>query len=281
MTDARGFENRVAFVTGAGNGIGREMARDVVRQGGKVAIADVDLAAAETAAAELGDAAMAVLCDVADEQSVQTAVDAAAERLGGIDVLVNNAGLHLMKWNVPVTSVTAEQWHQILGVNVVGVVNCARSARPYLARGKGPAILNLSSIAGYLSNTVYGITKLGVRGLTVALAEEFAPDGIRVNAVAPGAIGSDNAIDELSGQLRVLIDDMQLIHRMGRMADIVRPPPPPPPPPPPLLAAASGRSAAGQAAGGPAPGRTRGRTRGRAPVMRGCHAARLSRPGSR
>ncbi|MEU7881439.1 SDR family NAD(P)-dependent oxidoreductase [Microbispora bryophytorum] len=221
MTDARGFENRVAFVTGAGNGIGREMARDVVRQGGKVAIADVDLAAAETAAAELGDAAMAVLCDVADERSVQTAVDAAAERLGGIDVLVNNAGLHLMKWNVPVTSVTAEQWHQILGVNVVGVVNCARSARPYLAQGKGPAILNLSSIAGYLSNTVYGITKLGVRGLTVALAEEFAPDGIRVNAVAPGAIGSDNAIDELSGQLRVLIDDMQLIHRMGRMADIV------------------------------------------------------------
>ncbi|GIH72432.1 SDR family NAD(P)-dependent oxidoreductase [Sphaerimonospora thailandensis] len=85
MTDARGFENRVAFVTGAGNGIGREMARDVVRQGGKVAIADVDLAA--------------------------------AEGLGGIDVLVNNAGLHLMKWNVPVTSVTAKQWHQILGVN--------------------------------------------------------------------------------------------------------------------------------------------------------------------
>lgn len=222
---ASGFAGRTAFITGAGAGIGKDMAARVVAGGGRVVIADIDTSAANAAVAELGeDSAFAVHCDVADQGAVEAAVAAGAERFGGIDIVVNNAGLHLTKWNVPATSLDEDAWKLILGVNVIGVVNCARAARPHLAKGTGPAIVNLSSIAGTLSNTVYGVTKLAVRGLTVALATEFAPDGIRVNAIAPGAIASANAVAELAEDdvITRLINDYQLIHRGGTTTDIVQ-----------------------------------------------------------
>ena len=220
-----GFAGRTAFITGAGAGIGLDMARRIVDGGGNVVIADIDEEAARAAAAELGEEqAVAVACDVADQGAVETAVAAGASRFGGIDIVVNNAGLHLTKWNVPATALDEDAWKLILGVNVIGVVNCARAARPHLAQGKSPAIVNLSSIAGTLSTTVYGVTKLAVRGLTVALATEFAGDGIRVNAIAPGAIASANAVADLAEDdiIARLVNDFQLIHRGGTTADIVQ-----------------------------------------------------------
>ncbi len=220
-----GFAGRTAFITGAGAGIGLDMARRIVDGGGNVVIADIDGAAADAAAAELGeDHAFAVRCDVANQGAVETAVADGASRFGGIDIVVNNAGLHLTRWNVPATALDEDAWKLILGVNVIGVVNCARAARPHLAKGKSPAIVNLSSIAGTLSTTVYGVTKLAVRGLTVALATEFAADGIRVNAIAPGAIASANAVAELAEDdiIARLVNDFQLIHRGGTTADIVQ-----------------------------------------------------------
>jgi 3-oxoacyl-[acyl-carrier protein] reductase len=219
-----GFGGRTAFITGAGNGIGKAMAERVVADGGSVIIADIDEEAGRAAAWEIGeDHVLAVRCDVADQDSAEAAVAAGVERFGGIDILVNNAALHLMKWSVPVTSLDAEAWRLILGVNVIGVVNCSRAARPHLAKGKGPAILSLSSISGLQSDTVYGVTKLAVRGLTIALATEFAVDGIRVNAVAPGAIASEKALAELSdnGVMADLVNHSQLLHRPGTPADIV------------------------------------------------------------
>lgn len=220
-----GFAGRTAFITGAGAGIGLDMARRIVDGGGTVVIADIDGDAANAAVAELGEAhAVAVHCDVADQGAVEAAVATGASRFGGIDIVVNNAGLHLTKWNVPATALDEDAWRLILGVNVIGVVNCARAARPHLAKGKSPAIVNLSSIAGTLSTTVYGVTKLAVRGLTVALATEFAADGIRVNAIAPGAIASANAVAELAEDdiIARLVNDFQLIHRGGTTADIVQ-----------------------------------------------------------
>ncbi|WP_022884480.1 SDR family NAD(P)-dependent oxidoreductase [Glaciibacter superstes] len=220
-----GFVGRTAFITGAGNGIGKDMAKHIVANGGNVIIADVDEAAGRAAATEIGaDRVLAVHCDVADQNSVESAVKAGAERFGGLDILVNNAGLHLTKWNVPITTLDEDAWKLILGVNVIGIVNCARAARPFLAEGKSPAIVSLSSITGYLSNTVYGITKLAVRGLTVGLASEFAPDGIRVNAIAPGAIASENALAELAENdvINQMINNYQLIHRGGTTTDIVQ-----------------------------------------------------------
>lgn len=222
---ADGFAGRTALITGAGAGIGLDMARRIVDGGGTVVIADIDGDAANAAVAELGEEhAVAVHCDVADQGAVEAAVATGASRFGGIDIVVNNAGLHLTKWNVPATALDEDAWRLILGVNVIGVVNCARAARPHLAKGKSPAIVNLSSIAGTLSTTVYGVTKLAVRGLTVALATEFAADGIRVNAIAPGAIASANAVAELAEDdiIARLVNDFQLIHRGGTTADIVQ-----------------------------------------------------------
>jgi len=216
------FHDRVAFVTGAAQGIGKAMAAEIVRLGGRVAIADIDETAAQRTAESLGSAATAIRCDVADPDSVDAAVEEAVRAFGGLDILINNAALHLMTWNRPVTTLSTDEWRRLLDVNVIGLVNCARAARPHLAARPGAAILNLSSIAGMASENAYGVSKLAVRGLTTALAVELGPDDIRVNALAPGAIDSENAMDELS---RELLDDLiltkQVIKRQGTRTDLV------------------------------------------------------------
>lgn len=215
------FQDRVAFVTGGAQGIGEAMAMEIVRLGGHAVIADIDVARAEETAAKLGSA-LAVKCDISDEASVNAAVAQAVEKFGGIDVLINNAALHLMSWNRPITELTTEQWRLLMDVNVIGIVNCVRAARPHMAGRQGAAILNMSSIAGMISNNAYGVSKLAVRGLTTGLAAELSEDGIRVNCLAPGAIDSEQAMDELS---RELLDDLiyskQLIQRQGTRTDLV------------------------------------------------------------
>lgn len=216
------FQDRVAFITGGAQGIGKAMAAEIVNLGGKVAIADINHQAAQETANTLGPASLAVQCDVSDPDSVDSAVAQAVAELGGIDILINNAALHLMSWNRPVTELTTEQWRNLLDVNVIGIVNCARAARPHMAGRPGAAMLNLSSIAGMESENAYGVSKLAVRGLTVSLAVELGADGIRVNALAPGAIDSENAMDELSRELLDnLILNKQLIKRQGTRTDLV------------------------------------------------------------
>lgn len=216
------FQDRVAFITGAGQGIGKAMATEIIRLGGRVAIADIDLPTARATATELGESALAIRCDVSDPESVDAAVDLAAETFGGIDILINNAALHLMSWNRRVTELTTAEWRHLMDVNVIGLVNCARAARPHMATRPGAAMLNISSIAGMASENAYGVSKLAVRGLTVSLAVELAGDGIRVNALAPGAVDSENAMDELSREiLDDLIQKKQLIKRQGTRTDLV------------------------------------------------------------
>lgn len=217
------FTDRVAFITGAARGIGKAMAACIVNEGGRVVIADIDHAAAEGTARELdADHTLALACDVSSVASVEAAVEAAVDAFGALDILVNNAGLHLLSWNRPVTTLTAAEWRQLLDVNVVGIVNCARACRPHLTQRDGAAILNMSSIAGFASDNAYGVSKLAVRGLTTALAREFADDGIRVNALAPGAIDSENAMHELPSDLLTdLIQVKQLVKRQGTRSDLV------------------------------------------------------------
>ncbi|MDG4834383.1 SDR family NAD(P)-dependent oxidoreductase [Solwaraspora sp. WMMD1047] len=220
MTDDR---SRVAFITGGARGIGRTFADALVADGHRVVLADASVPDAEIAAAELGaDRALAAYCDVADEDSVRAAVDATVDRFGGIDILINNAGRHLMSWSRPVTDVTTEAWRDILDVNVLGIVNCARACRPHLRAAGDGAILSVSSVSGFTSTDVYGVTKLAVRGLTVALAKAFADDGIRVNCLAPGPMDTAAALADLPDELLTeFIENKQLIRRQGRTADLV------------------------------------------------------------
>jgi 3-oxoacyl-[acyl-carrier protein] reductase len=220
------FDGKVAFITGGGIGFGRAFARALAAEGASIVIADVDAAAGDALAQELeaaGAHALAVVCDVADEHQVDAGVAAAVECFGGIDILVNNAGKHLTKYNQPFSVLERHELRALFDVNVIGVVNCSVSARPSMAARGGGVIVNISSMASYMSATPYSVSKLAVRGLTVAFATEFAGDRIRVNGISPGLMATENAMDDLPQELvDHFVDDLQLIHRLGQMDDIVK-----------------------------------------------------------
>ncbi len=227
-----GLEGKVAVITGGAVGIGRHFASALVEQGVSVAIADVDVEAAVAAAAGLaaaGAKAIAVHCDISDEAAVEAATDEVVAQFGGIDILINNAALHLSHWTRPVTEMPRDMWRRLLDTNVIGVVNCAASCRPHMRERGGGVILNMSSIAGFMPRpdfgfaSTYALSKLAVRGLTVALATELAPDHIRVNGIAPGGTQSEAAMaEQLDAHFAALVE-LQLIKRPGQMADLVGP----------------------------------------------------------
>ena len=219
------FSGMTAFITGGAVGFGRAFGRALVAEGASVALADVDVEAARQTAAELvssGGAAIAVGCDVADADQVDAAVATTIERFGGIDIVINNAGLHLTKYNKPFGELAREDIRSLFDVNVIGVINVTLACRDSMRERGGGVVLNISSMAGYLSATPYAVSKLTVRGLTVAFATELAPDRIRVNAIAPGLMNTENALADLP---RPLIDEFvnqrQLVNRLGTMGDVV------------------------------------------------------------
>jgi len=219
------FEGKVVFITGGAVGFGRAFARAFTAEGASVVIADIDASAGEVTAAALRDGgaqAIAVDCNVADEVAVDAAVARTIDEFGGVDIVINNAGLHLLKYNQPFSVLPRADLRNLLDVNVVGVVNCTLACRASMSARGGGAVLNISSIAGYLSRSPYAISKLAVRGLTIALATELAPDKIRVNAIAPGLMGTENALDGLPKEMvDDFVDNLQLVHRLGTMDDIV------------------------------------------------------------
>ena len=219
------FSQRTAFITGGAVGFGRAFARALVAEGASVVLADIDADTAEQTAAELvssGGQAIAVTCDVADADQVDAAVATTIDRFGGIDIVINNAGLHLTKYNRPFGELSRDEVRGLFDVNVIGVINVTLACRDSMRKRGGGVVLNISSMAGYLSATPYAVSKLAVRGLTVAFATELAPDRIRVNALAPGLMNTENALADLA---RPLIDEFvnqrQLVNRLGTMGDVV------------------------------------------------------------
>jgi NAD(P)-dependent dehydrogenase (short-subunit alcohol dehydrogenase family) len=219
------FDGRVAFITGGAVGFGRAFARALSDEGAAVVVADIDRPAADALVDELtekGRGALAVTCDVADELQVDAALAVTATEYGGLDILINNAGKHLTKYNLPFSTLTRDEVRDLFAVNVMGVVNCSVSARPLMAPRGGGVIVNISSMAGHLCVTPYSVSKLTVRGLTVAFATEFADDNIRVNAISPGIMNTEHALDDLPQELvDEYVQQRQLVHRLGLMEDVV------------------------------------------------------------
>jgi NAD(P)-dependent dehydrogenase (short-subunit alcohol dehydrogenase family) len=180
------LSGRVGIVTGAGGGIGREIARRLTREGMVVAVLDRDSAAAEAVAGEIGGLALAA--DVTSPEEVSLAVDTALARLQRIDVLVNNAGI---AWMGPAMDMPLEALQAMLRVNVEGVFIVSRAVLPHMMASRAGSIVNLASWAGKTGNANfagYSASKFAVIGLTQALAREMAPHGIRVNAICPGIV---------------------------------------------------------------------------------------------
>jgi NAD(P)-dependent dehydrogenase (short-subunit alcohol dehydrogenase family) len=165
-----------AIVTGGGSGIGQAAARLLAQRGAQVAVLDL----------KPGDEFFGVAADVTDDASVRAAVAAAAERLGGLDILVNNAGVGAIG---TVADNPDDQWHQVFDVNVVGMVRVTRAALPYLRASAHAAVVNTCSVAataGLPQRALYSATKGAVLSLTLAMAADHLPEGIRVNCVNPG-----------------------------------------------------------------------------------------------
>lgn len=182
----RRLEDRVAFVTGAGGGIGRAIALRLAEEGARVAVVDIDLGAAEAVATELGDGAVGLGADVTDPAHVVAAVRATEQTLGPIDVLVNNAG-----WDKVGLFLESDErtWDRIIAVNLKGVLHCTKAVLSGMVeRGRG-RIVNISSDAGRVGSSgeaVYAAAKAGVIGFSKALAREVARYRINVNVVCPG-----------------------------------------------------------------------------------------------
>jgi NAD(P)-dependent dehydrogenase (short-subunit alcohol dehydrogenase family) len=217
------LSGKIAFITGGARGIGETLAHGFVQAGAKVALADIDVAAAEVAAAKFPvGSAIAVACDVTDRDSITAAMARTVETFGGLNILVNNAARHQYEFNQPCTQLAPDKWRTILDVNIMGTVNCSALAAEQMRKFGGGAILNLSSVAGYEVNTSYGVTKLAIRGLTMAMAEELAPNNIRVNGIAPGFMDSETVLKDVPAFIaEKFINDFQLIKRQGRMTELV------------------------------------------------------------
>lgn len=210
------------IVTGAGHGIGRACAHRLAAEGAGVVVADLDREAAAVVVAELAtgrpvgfDRHLAVHLDVTAAASVEAAVGQAVAHLGGLDVVVNVAGGGVAHPSFDDTS--DEVWEQLLDLNLLGTVRVCRAAAPHLRRSrKHPAIVNISSVNGLtaLGEEPYSAAKAAVTSLTANLVVHLAPDGVRVNAVAPGTIRTRVWDDQPGGA-----DLMLGLYPLGRVGE--------------------------------------------------------------
>jgi NAD(P)-dependent dehydrogenase (short-subunit alcohol dehydrogenase family) len=184
------LDGKVAVVTGGGTGIGAAIAAAFVREGATVVVASRDATVLERSAATTG--AHPIATDVSDEASVGALFRATEARFGGLDIMVNNAGITGQV--APAETLDMAQWDATMAINIRGTILCIKHAVPLLRRRGGGSIINMSSLMGlrgYPMRSAYAATKFAVIGITEAVAQEVGQDNIRVNALCPGAVNGE------------------------------------------------------------------------------------------
>jgi 3-oxoacyl-[acyl-carrier protein] reductase len=185
------LKGKISVVTGAGHGIGKEIALSLARNGSEVVITDVSDTIFEVGkeAERLGSKALPIKCDVSELEQAKDVEEKVVEKYERIDILVNNAGIYPQK---AFLEMTADEWNKVIRINLNGVFHCTKAILPKMINQRYGKIVNIASIAGaivgFQNLTHYSASKAAVAGFTKSLALEVAPYGINVNAIAPGAI---------------------------------------------------------------------------------------------
>ncbi|ALO92397.1 oxidoreductase [Streptomyces hygroscopicus subsp. limoneus] len=221
MNPTYDFTGQVAFITGASSGMGLAATRAFAASGAAVALADIDETAVNAAAKDLTDAghqALALVCDVSDEDQVAAAVDRTVATFGRLDMAYNNAGIQIPPTDAADES--AEQFDRVHAINLRGVWASMKHELRHMRAQGGGAIVNCSSLGGLVGipgRASYHSTKHGVIGLTTSAALEYAPRGIRINAICPGTIDTPMVSDMIAkGELdRAQAEANQPINRLG------------------------------------------------------------------
>lgn len=193
---------RVLITAGAA-GIGREFARAFAATGAKVFICDIDTKSLDALAKEIPGLA-AKPCDMSQRAEIERMVPDAVAALGGLDVLINNAGIAGL--TLPVEQYPPDDWDKVVAVNLTGMFDVTRLAIPHLKQSKAGCIINMASIAGrfgFMNRSPYAATKWGVIGFTKTLAMELGEWGIRANAIAPGAVEGDRIVRVFQGRAQI------------------------------------------------------------------------------
>jgi NAD(P)-dependent dehydrogenase (short-subunit alcohol dehydrogenase family) len=217
------FQDKVAVVTGAAQGIGEAYVRALAAEGAAVVVADLNAPAGEKVAAsinETGGRAIFVETDVSSQLSADAMATRTVEEYGGLDLLVNNAAIYgAMEFDLLI-SVDWDYYKKFMSVNMDGALVMTRACYPHMQARGGGAIVNQSSTAAYLYSGFYGLAKVGVNGLTQQLAHELGGMNIRVNAIAPGPTDTEATRTQAGDAAKELVKGMAL-KRMGQPQDMV------------------------------------------------------------
>ena len=213
------FTGKTIIVTGAGGGIGEGYAKTCAARGMNVVIAELDPESGQRVAGEIGEQALFVATDVADETSAAACAAAAVEKFGGVDYLINNAAIFGNMRIEAYLTVDLDYLETFMRVNAHGCLIMTRAVVDYMTTGGGGAIVNQSSTAAWMSSGFYGVAKLAVNGITQSLAHELGWRKIRINAIAPGPTDTP-ALERNAGEYAQEMLKSMPIKRLGQPQDM-------------------------------------------------------------